>query len=167
MSDSANATPHESIRSVLVAIDFSACSRAALSAAAEWAERLGACLDVVHVCSVPSFPLPPAIAGDQQVYEVLIERPRKQAEAILASFVESASNSGIYVRKALLEFGSVPHGICELAERGGYDLLVVGTHGHSGFSRAVLGSVAEKVVRTAPCPVLTVHEPAAHPTLAA
>lgn len=150
----------QNVKSILVAVDFSVCSRAALLAAAEWANQLGASIDVLHVWMVSSFPLLPAVADDHQVYDALIDGPRRKAEAELARFVESASNSGIYVRHATLEFGEVAGTICEKAARGAYDLLVLGTHGHSGLSRMVLGSIAEKVVRSAPCPVLTVHAPA-------
>ena len=167
MPTSEQAMSSNNIRNVLVATDFSACSRAALCAAAEWARQWGASIDVVHVALIPSFPLPPAVVGDEAAYHALIEEPRRQAEAELQRFVESASNAGIYVRKSLLESGAVAATICRLAERDGYDMLVIGTHGHTGLYRLVLGSVAEKVVRAASCPVLTVREPAARPTLAA
>jgi nucleotide-binding universal stress UspA family protein len=154
-------------RSVLVATDFSESSRAALATAAAWAERLGASLDVIHVWSVPGFPLPPAVAGDPRACEALVEEPRRNAEADLAKFVESASNLGIFVRNAHLAFGNAAEAICGLAEREGYDFIVVGTRGRTGLSRLMLGSVAEKVVRRSAVPVLSVHALPARPSAAA
>jgi nucleotide-binding universal stress UspA family protein len=159
--------PSTTIKNILVATDFSVCSQAALFAAAEWAREWGAAIDVVHVALIPSFPLPPAVAGGEAAYRALIEEPRERAEAELKHLVENASNAGIYVRNTLLETGEVADSLCRLAARGHYDVLVLGTHGHTGITRLVLGSVAEKVVRTASCPVLTVHSRVARRTLAA
>jgi nucleotide-binding universal stress UspA family protein len=151
----------ERTKAILVATDFSECSAAALRAAAEWAERLGACLDLIHVWSIPGFPLPPAFTGDPRANQLLVDQPRQQAEADLQRFVERASNAGILVRNARLEFGNPAEVVGEIAEREGYELIVLGTHGRTGFSRVMLGSVAEKIVRRAKRPVLSVHgEPA-------
>lgn len=147
----------ENGRSILVATDFSECSRAALEGAADWGRRLGASLDVIHVWSLPSFPLPPAFTGDARANQVMLEQPRREAEAELERFVKRASNAGIFVRSARLEFGDCAEQISRVAERGGYDMVVVGTHGRSGLSRLMLGSIAEKVVRLSTRPVLTVH----------
>jgi len=147
----------EHTKAILVATDFSDCSRAALQAAAEWAERLGACLDLIHVWMIPSFPLPPAFTGDPRANQLLVDQPRQQAETGLQRFVEQASNAGIFVRKALLDFGDPAEVISQIAERDGYEMIVIGTHGRSGLSRLMLGSVAEKVARLATRPVLSVH----------
>ena len=155
------AEPMEPTKSILVATDFSECSKAALHAAAEWAKRVGACLDVIHVWSIPSFPLPPAFTGDPRANQLLVDLPRQQAETNLQHFVQQASDAGIFVRNALLQFGDPAEVIGQIAERNGYDMIVIGTHGRSGLSRLMLGSVAEKVVRLATRPVLSVHgEPA-------
>jgi len=146
----------ERTKSILVATDFSECSKAALHAAAQWAERLGASLDLIHVWSIPSFPLPPAFTGDPRANQLLVDQPRQLAETGLKRFVEAASNAGIFVRNALLELGDPAVTISQTAEREGYDMIVVGTHGRSGLSRFMLGSVAEKVVRLAKQPVLSV-----------
>jgi nucleotide-binding universal stress UspA family protein len=149
----------ERTKSILVASDFSECSRAALQAAAEWADRLGACLDLIHVWSIPSFPLPPAFIGDPRANQLLVDHPRQQAERDLERFVEQASNAGIFVRKSLLEHGDPAEVVSRIAQREGYDLIVIGTHGRSGLSRLMMGSVAEKIVRLATQPVLSVHAP--------
>lgn len=154
-------------KSILVATDFSECSRVALRAAAEWAERLGACLDLIHVWTIPSFPLPPAFTGDPRANQLLVDQPRQQAEKDLQSFVEQASNAGIFVRKALLQFGDPAEVISQIAEREGYEMIVIGTHGRSGLSRLMLGSVAEKVARVSRRPVLSVHEQSARAIKAA
>ena len=157
----------DATRRILVATDFSECSRAALQTAAAWAQKLGATLDVIHVWSLPGFPLPPALAGDPRANEALVEEPRRNAEAQLARFVESASNAGIFVRKAHLELGDPAHVICGLAECEDYEFIVVGTHGRTGLPRLILGSVAEKVVRRSALPVLSVHALPARPSEAA
>ena len=94
--------------SILVATDFSECSRAALKTAAAWAEQLGASLDVIHVWWLRGFLLPPPLAGDPRATEALVEEPKRNAEADLARFVEGASNAGVFVRQAMLEMGIRP-----------------------------------------------------------
>jgi nucleotide-binding universal stress UspA family protein len=82
------------------------------------------------------------------------------AEQGLAELVATARAAGVEATSRT-RYGSTAREICEQARDLGTDLIVLGTHGRSGLSRALLGSVAERVVRRAPCPVLTVR-PHAH-----
>src|SRR2546423_1484351 len=82
----------------------------------------------------------------------------------LADWCERARAAGVAADRRTA-FGATHTEICDAAEAIGADLIVIGTHGRGGLSHALLGSVAEKVVRKAPCPVLTVR-PQMHSTFA-
>ena len=84
-----------------------------------------------------------------------VEGLRRDAEAHLCDLLAPAERSRFHVQSAVL-FGDAPEGILEYAGRESIDLIIMGTHGRGGVAHAIMGSVAEKVVRTAPCPVLTV-----------
>jgi nucleotide-binding universal stress UspA family protein len=74
----------------------------------------------------------------------------------MREFVAQAREDGIEIANTRVEQGDPSHTIVTLADSDGYDLIAMGTHGRSGFAHLLLGSVAEKVVRRASCPVLTV-----------
>src|SRR5262249_22117065 len=86
----------------------------------------------------------------------LLEVVREGAENALDAFVAEARKRGVAVRSARAELGPAQHTIVNFAQTGGYDLILLGTHGRTGLARALIGSVAERVVRHATCPVLTV-----------
>ena len=142
------------IRRILVPIDFSEPSRAAFDYAVELAKSCGATVDVLHVWEAPNF-LPPDSAGSVPSLSYA-EHVRKAADDALETFVADARGRGIELNASEIQLGRPAHAIAEAALAGGYDLIVLGTHGRTGFSRALIGSVAENVVRHAPCPVLTV-----------
>jgi nucleotide-binding universal stress UspA family protein len=148
------------LRRILVPVDFSEPSRLAFDYAAELAQTFGAELDVLHVWEAPAFVPPGSVVAMGSSGASLVELVRKGAEDALQDFVANAERRGTKVRSARAEMGHAVHTITEAASRGGYDLVVMGTHGRSGLSRALIGSVAERVVRHAPCPVLTVRAPA-------
>jgi nucleotide-binding universal stress UspA family protein len=141
-------------RQILVAVDFSEQSRQALDYAAELARPFGAAIDLVHVWEVPAF-FPTggeAGFGNKSMFEML----SNGAQEALTNFTDEAKKRGISVRSARTEPGAPAYRVTEIAREGGYDLIVVGTHGRTGLTRVLLGSVAENVVRHAPCPVLAV-----------
>jgi nucleotide-binding universal stress UspA family protein len=144
------------ILGILCPVDFSEFSAYALQASAALATRHGADVTAVHV-SPPS--LPPA-AAFPEVPAILTMTPavRQRLQAELDRFVSPARERGTCVA-TVLEEGAVVTGILRQAELRGADLIVMGTHGVSGFERWILGSVTEKVLRKAPCPVLTVSGP--------
>jgi len=145
------------IRQILVPVDFSEPSRAALDYAATLARAFGATLDVLHVWETPSFAprgsdVVSVGAGELSLDDLI----RRNAGEALDAFVEEARKRGIGVRAARAERGLAAHAIVDAAKIGNYDLIVIGTHGRTGLPRVLLGSVAENVVRHAHCPVLSV-----------
>jgi nucleotide-binding universal stress UspA family protein len=144
------------IRRILVPIDFSEASRAAFDYAIELARSVGASVDVLHVWEVPTFLAPGSAVVVGASGTSLVEMVRTAAEDGLEKFVTDAAARGAKVNEWRAEPGSPAFAITEAARTAEYDLIVIGTHGRTGLSRALIGSVAERVVRHAPCPVLTV-----------
>ena len=148
---------------ILVPVDFSPASRAALEHAIFLAERLHAKVDVLHVWQTPDAlraeELPLASYG---IERGIGPHARGQAERMLADFVRPYRDAGADLHTDLV-FGHALAVIRKKAEDGWYDLIVMGTLGRTGLSRLLLGSVAEELVRTAPCPVLTVRADESRP----
>jgi nucleotide-binding universal stress UspA family protein len=141
-------------RHILVPHDFSDTAQQALSFALELAGKLGARVTVLHAYEIPSYGYPDGVALTAQVAGNI----RRAASDALEGVVARARRPGVEVT-ALLREGTAWSEIDAGAKDSGADLIVMGTHGRHGLARALIGSVAEKVVRTAPCPVLTVHGP--------
>jgi nucleotide-binding universal stress UspA family protein len=144
---------------ILCPVDFSEFSRHALDHAAVLARWYAAEITVVHVCSTP-VAVPAVPYGGPVLVEpvaLTVER-RAELRRELEQFVRPVAASGIPLSLQVVEGSSVDE-IVAGAESA--DLIVMGTHGRSGFERLLLGSVAEKVLRKAPCPVLTVPPKAA------
>jgi nucleotide-binding universal stress UspA family protein len=142
------------IRRILCPIDFSDYSRRALDhaiAIARWYESTVTVLQVFSSAPVAAFGPGPVVF--QPI--VLTEGDRDQLLADTRAFAEMESAPGITI-EAVVREGDAAAGILEQAAGMRADLLVIGTHGRSGFERVLLGSVTEKVLRKANCPVLTV-----------
>lgn len=137
-------------KNILVATDFQPSSSEALRVALELAKTFGAQLTLLHVWELPIYPyMELALNSD------MIARIEKSAADRLAAEVERARNTVPETKSALTM--AVPwSGIVETINELKPDLVVMGTHGRRGLSHALLGSVAEKVVRLSPAPVLTV-----------
>jgi universal stress protein A len=144
------------LKRILVPVDFSDCSRHALHRADELAKAFDAQIDLLHVWQAPAFISPEAMVGVAPRSQTLAQLAQQQAEKSMASFVAHAKNAGIRVNSARTIDGDPAQAITELAERGDYDLVTMGTHGRTGLSHLLLGSVAEKVVRRSSRPVMTV-----------
>lgn len=142
-------------RKILVPTDFSDCSEAALRVALDLAAPLGARLRLLHVYPAPALLFDPY--GIQPAEPVLLEAP-KAARQRLEREIETVSGTGVEIDGEVRE-GAPAAQIVEEAREWGADLIVIGTHGHTGLQHALLGSVAERSVRLAPCPVLTVRQP--------
>jgi nucleotide-binding universal stress UspA family protein len=144
------------VETILCPTDFSVFSSRALRHAVALAKQLGARLDVVHVT-----PGLRRYAGDTLLPNAvaeLVPAMRREAEADARRFVEPAIEARVPVEIEIRD-GEPWREILSLAERRPADLVVLGTHGRSGFERFVLGSVTEKLLRLLPCPVMTVcHE---------
>jgi nucleotide-binding universal stress UspA family protein len=141
------------IRRILCPVDFSYFSRRALDLAFTLAARSGAEITALHVTAA-SFP-PMAAFPEVPALFPLDAAVMERLRAELASFVAPSRTPDIPLRTVVAEGAPVTTILLE-AEALRADLIVMGTHGVGGFERWVLGSVAEKVLRKAPCPVLTV-----------
>lgn len=142
-------------RRILCPIDFSEASAAALDAAVALARLYGAQVRVLHVLPDPvTSAVPPWTA----LTPYLVPIPADTREKVLASareFAKKASEERVLDDVEIVE-GDPARTIVERADALGVIMVVLGTHGLSGFERLILGSVAEKVLRRAGCPVLTV-----------
>ena len=141
------------VTKVLCAVDFSEPAREALHFAADLARQYEAELTLIHIYAVPGYAFPEGVmvAGPEVMNELLQEIDRS-----LESWKKEAVSRGASDPKTIAIQGSAAQEIIRFAEDQGIDLIVVGTHGRGGLAHVLLGSVAEKVVRKAPCPVLTV-----------
>ena len=143
------------MKKILVPSDFSEHSDKAFQWAQELATKWEAQILVVHVYSIaPPPPIMPGTAVDLTQYEASI---RTDAEAKLRDFIAQPSIDSSRV-EARIVMGYPFHEICQLAEQENIDLIVMGSHGRTGIRHVLLGSVAERVVRHAPCPVLVVRD---------
>ena len=136
---------------ILSPIDFSNHSDDALKVAADLASRLGSELCLVHV--VPMLPRLPSV--DTIFHEAEYEEAlHKDAEQRLAQMAEKLSQSGLVTRSIVGTANDTGMEILRIAEHNNADLIVIATHGMSGWRKLAFGSVTEKVVRMAECPVL-------------
>jgi nucleotide-binding universal stress UspA family protein len=144
------------IRRILVPVDFSGCSRSALEYATFLARRFGAEIDVLHAWEPPTPLVGPFFPADVELARLaLFERSdRGRDMKAFLSFVEGRGDVRVRGR---LEAGDPSDAILRAARESAYDLIVMGTHGRTGMSHLLLGSISEVVVRRASCPVLTVH----------
>jgi nucleotide-binding universal stress UspA family protein len=146
-------------RTLLVPHDFSADSAAALDVAIELAKELGAAVHLVHAYHTPIEMFSPyGVALPTSV----VPEIRQGAERRLGEELEKIRSAGLSGEAQVRE-GLAPDAIVEAARSLGVDLIVIGTRGRTGLSHALLGSVAERTLRTAPCPVLTVKAAGAPP----
>ncbi len=141
-------------KKVLCPIDFSDPSKAAMKVAVELVRHLDAELTLFHSYQLPGYTLP---EGSVVASPKMLQDLADQAEAHLGEWRRQAEQMGAKRVGTEKGIGEPAIEIVELAKEGGFDLVVVGTHGRTGFRHALLGSVAERVVRRACCPVLTVH----------
>lgn len=139
---------------ILVAIDGSPTSELALQEALKFAQQQNAKLELVHVLEDIWY----FNDGSMLNYAELLESMRSNGKRILAEAQTLAQQAGVTVEIKLLEAGGerIANVIVEEAECWSAALIIIGTHGRSGFSRLLLGSIAEGVVRTAHTPVLLI-----------
>ena len=150
-SSTRRATGTATIASILVPLDFSNDCAKALIYAAALAKQFGAKITPLFVVELPEvvgmFQL---LLDDDEIKEV--------CRGKLAKFIRKAGISTDLVNQALVRKGRSHREITEAARTLKVDLIVIATHGYTGVNRALLGSVTERVVREAPCPVLVVRE---------
>jgi nucleotide-binding universal stress UspA family protein len=143
------------IRNVLVPTDFSDTAAAAVDYGRTLAEQFSATLHLVHV--VDDVALKTIAAEGFASYMPDLQRAiddsaRKQLDAVAGRSGAASAT----IRRVIMS-NQAAEAIVTYAASAAIDMIVIGTHGRTGVSRLLYGSVAERVVRTAPCPVLTVH----------
>jgi universal stress protein A len=137
------------IHHILAPTDFSASAIQAVTAAFELAQTFGAKLSLLHVIEVPAYAIEVALP---------LEALERDARRELALLLPEAEAAHMDVTR-LVDVGVPYQKIVETATAEQVDLIVMATHGRTGLSHLVLGSVAERMVRLAPCPVLTIRPP--------
>jgi universal stress protein A len=141
------------IKNILVPVDFSDASKQALRYACELADTFEASLHVLHAVENPYLPsgYMEFYAPPQEFFEQIEQEARKQLETLLTR-EEQARYGAVLVHRT----GGPAQEILDYVRAQGHiDLIVMATHGRGGVARLMMGSVADKVVRAAPCPVLT------------
>ena len=138
-------------------IDFSDASRAAMEVAADLARRSGADLVLLHAYPIPGYTFPDgSVVASPKMMQDLADQAERHLQEWRGDAAKIAG-SPVTTQKAI---GEPAAEIVAFARSAGVDLVVVGTHGRTGIEHALMGSVAERVVRRAHCPVLTVRPPA-------
>jgi universal stress protein A len=149
------------IHRILVPIDYSTCSRTALQFAADLARKYQATLDIVHVWDRPSYVSEAVLTSrDTSTGKSIIHLIQENAERDLAEFLREAALPG-EARAGRLLAGDPASALIHELKEGDHDLVVVGTHGRTGLTHVLLGSVAEKLARLSPVPVVIVPDSAA------
>jgi nucleotide-binding universal stress UspA family protein len=138
-------------RRILHASDSSAASRRAFDTALDLARATGASLLLVHV-----LPHRPDVSLALRTYDEIVRALRARGTEELDRLVARAEAAGVSAEAIVVDTGAPAAQIVRVAASRDADVIVMGTRGRTGLARAVLGSVASRVVATAPCPVLTV-----------
>jgi nucleotide-binding universal stress UspA family protein len=144
------------LRNILVATDFGEPADVALLYAKNFGRAFGATVHVVHVAGdVGAQVVPPGVVvGLDQLQAELEAEARKRLDAL-----REAEQNTVRIKTAVLVSSATASAIVGYARDEAIDLIVIGTHGRTGLAHFFLGSVAQHVVRAAPCPVLTVRHP--------
>jgi nucleotide-binding universal stress UspA family protein len=151
LQESSYAAPSVGFRKILIATDFSAYSNKALHYGLRLARRYHSEVEVVSIVSSLGY----AMAGPEAV-SIAIQLGKKDAEDLRARLSAGKFLDGITAKFVVNHALDVPAALLEACHQLQPDLVVVGTHGRTGFSKMWLGSVAENVFRASSCPVLTV-----------
>lgn len=141
---------------ILVPVDLTEGSRAVVDYAVQFAQAFNASIEVMHAWEPPQYVAPDLLVAapgwsPQSLEKTALDAARKELESLIGA---TRASRPITQR---LEVGEPGAAILRVAETGGFDLIVMGTHGRRGLPRLLLGSVAQKVIARANCPVLTLH----------
>lgn len=138
------------LSTILVPTDFSDCSRSALKQAERLAKALGEKILLVHVIDPVSY-----YVSESLQWADLYERFATTVQPLLNGLIQEVEKESLEISAELVQ-GAPYQEIVRKAEEVKVDLIVMGTHGRTGLPHFFLGSVAVRVLRMAPCPVLTV-----------
>jgi nucleotide-binding universal stress UspA family protein len=146
--------PNADWKRICCPIDFSDASRAAMEVAADLARRFGAEMVLLHAYPIPGYTFPDgSVVASPKMMQDLAEQAERHLGEWRAEAERIAGTPRVSAEKAV---GEPAAEIVSWAGKNGIDLLVLGTHGRTGIEHALMGSIAERVVRRAHCPVLTV-----------
>jgi nucleotide-binding universal stress UspA family protein len=149
--------PNADWKRICCPVDFSDASRAALEVAADLARRFGAELVLLHAYPIPGYTFPDgSVVASPRMMQELAEQAQRHLEEWRADAERLVAAPRVSAERAV---GEPAAEIVSFAQGRGVDLLVLGTHGRTGLEHALMGSIAERVVRRAHCPVLTVRPP--------
>jgi universal stress protein A len=143
------------LKRILVPVDFSLFSTKALQYAMRFAEELNADVTLLHVIEPE---MPPAFDGFMIAPPLVSNRTGPSCAKRLRSLENSVQTAGATRVNSIERMGLAAFEIVEAAKELDVDLIVIATHGYTGWKHFVIGSTAERVVRAAPCPVLVVRE---------
>ena len=141
---------------ILVPVDYSDHCLSALGYAAELAQRFGGKLDIVHVWDRPTYISDAVLVGHGTSQRPLGELIRENAEHDMKSFLDKLKLPEGVLGKERLISGDPASALLKEIEKEKYDVVVMGTHGRTGFAHLLLGSVTEKLILHSPVPVLIV-----------
>lgn len=141
---------------ITYATDFSPASLAALPQALRLAKATGAELTVLHVLLSPASMFVAGGYVTQETWDLIAADVRSRAEEEMERILKRAADAGVRATPLFVDGGIPAEGIVRAVGQSKTDILVLGTHGRTGVTKVLLGSVAARVVATAPCPVLTV-----------
>ncbi|ATB39966.1 Universal stress protein family [Cystobacter fuscus] len=145
---------------ILVPVDLMEGSQAIVGYAIELGRPFNAAIEVLHVWEPPQYVAPDLlVAAPGWTPQPLEKEALAAAKQSLENFVGTLQGVGNLTQKLVM--GEPSAAVIQVAESGGFNLIVMGTHGRRGLPRLLLGSVAQRVVSRAPCPVLTLHVPTA------
>jgi universal stress protein A len=143
------------VKRILVPVDFSECSVFALRYAANLAQQVEASIILAHVAS--SLIAPPEMEYVQLDLRKFRGEVEKHASAKLVALAQKEIPATVHA-SPIVRHGAAWEEITTLAKERQVDLIIIGSHGYTGFKHMIMGSTAEKVVRYAGCPVLVVRE---------
>lgn len=146
------------LRNILVPTDFSQASKSALVYAVEFARKFGAKIHLLHIVQDVAVFLPETAMVAPSLAVSAAEPMMQAANKTLDQFLASVNTFDVTVEKTCVESNPLDE-ILEQAREKRIDLVILGTHGHTGLAHFFLGSLAEAVVRQSPCPVLSVRHP--------
>lgn len=147
------------LRKILCPVDFSECSRKAVDYARFLAQRFDSEVTLFHVWASPVSLYPELSVWVNNAETTLAQAVEAHAQSEMKRVADSLPDEFRARVQTEIVCGSPLQSIVERATSGAFDLIVLGTHGHTGFMHLLVGSVAERVVQHAPCPVLTVRGP--------
>jgi nucleotide-binding universal stress UspA family protein len=142
---------------ILVPTDFSKYSQAGLTYAAAFAEKFGAEMTLLHVVQDLAVFIPDMVTVAPPLGPS-VDQLSAAARTAFDRIIQENHLEKLTIHREVRQ-GTPFYEIIRFAREGDFDLIVMGTHGHTGLAHVLLGSVTEKVVRKAPCPVLTVRHP--------